>query len=337
MPEVEGLPSAHGHWLPIDRDGFHPRQWFLLEGNRFAVIAALLLLVFTANLVIGTLWTFEMQQLLTETSAVQTLLNTLLSGIILLVSIVVSISAIVLSYDITSLDSQDSRMEAAMEFRREVDRLTDDRDSPTDPASFIETMTDVIRVRAETLADATENSEDEFAESLREYTEDVMNTVDSVGGSVTQAERGEFSALWEGLRVEYGPHLNRSDRISSEHADRFSDEYSQKFEELVTAFRLFATGKEYFKTLYYTREISQLSRVLLLISLPMVLVVASSTLAIEAHLLPDFWFLGLPPLLTFVSFVITIALAPFITLTAYMIRIATVAKRTASAGPFAIA
>jgi hypothetical protein len=69
----------------------------------------------------------------------------------------------------------------------------------------------------------------------------------------------------------------------------------------------------------------------------MVLVVASSTLAIEAHLLPDFWFLGLPPLLTFVSFVITIALAPFITLTAYMIRIATVAKRTASAGPFAIA
>ena len=337
MPEVEGLPSARGHWLPFDRNGFHPKQWLLLEGNRFAVIATLLLLVFTVNLVIGTLWTFEMRQLLTETSAVQTLLNTLLSGIILLVSIVVSISAIVLSYDITSLDSQDSRMEAAMEFRREVDRLTDDRDSPTDPASFIETMTDVIRVRAEALANATEDSEDEFAESLREYTEDVMNTVDSVGGSVTQGDRGEFSALWEGLRIEYGPHLNRSDRISSEHADRFSDEYSRKFEELVTAFRLFATGKEYFKTLYYTREISQLSRVLLLISLPMVLVVASSTLAIEAHLLPEFWFLGLPPLLTFVSFVITIALAPFITLTAYMLRIATVAKRTASAGPFAIA
>lgn len=337
MPEVEGLPSAHGHWLPFGRDSFHPRRWFLLEGNRFAVIAALLLLVFTANLVIGTVWTFEMQQLLTETSAVQTLLNTLLSGIILLVSIVVSISAIVLSYDITSLDSQDSRMEAAMEFRREVDRLTEDHVSPTDPASFIETMTDVIRVRAETLSEATEDSEDEFAGSLHKYTKDVMSTVDSVGGSVAHAERGEFSALWEGLSLEYGPHLNRSDRISSEYADQFSDEYSRQFEELVTAFRLFATGKEYFKTLYYTREISQLSRVLLLISLPMVLVVASSTLAIEAHLLPDFWFLGLPPLLTFVSFVITIALAPFITLTAYMIRIATVAKRTASAGPFAIA
>jgi len=76
--------------------------------------------------------------------------------------------------------------------------------------------------------------------------------------------------------------------------------------------------------------------VLLVISLPTILVVASSTLAIEAHLLPDFWLLDCP-LLTFVSLVITVALAPFVTLIAYMLRIATVAKRTASAGPFTIA
>jgi len=98
-----------------------------------------------------------------------------------------------------------------------------------------------------------------------------------------------------GLEVEYGPHLNQSDRISIQHSDQFSDEYGQKFDELVRAFELFATGKEYFKTLYYNQEISQLSRVLLVISLPTILVVASSTLAIEAHLLPDFWLFDCPP------------------------------------------
>ena len=336
MPEVDDIPTARGHWLPVDTEGIHPKRWLLLEGNRYGVIVALLLGVFATNLAVGTIWTFEMRQLLTETAAVQTLLNTLLSGIILLVSIVVSISAIVLSYDITSLDAQENRIEAAMEFRRNLDQLTDEQESPTDPGSFIRTMTEVIKSRAEALAEATDESETEFAGALQEYTDGVVNTVNSVDSSVKKVERGEFSALWEGLDVEYGAHLNRSDRINITHGEQFSDEYSRKFDELIKAFELFATGKEYFKTLYYNREISQLSRVLLLISLPTILVVASATLAIEAHLLPNFWFLGLPPLLTFVSFVITVALAPFITLTAYMLRIATVAKRTASAGPFTI-
>jgi hypothetical protein len=338
MASVGDLPVAEREWFPVDDRGFHPKRWLLLEGNRYSVIVALLLLVFATNLLIGTIWTFEMKQLLTETAAVQTLLNTFLGGIILLVSIVVSISAIVLSYDITALDAQENRIEAAMEFRRDVDRLTDASSSPTDPAAFLETMTRVIKDRTERLAEATEEPEadSEFARTLQEYTEGVMSTVDSLDNSLTDIEHGEFGALWEGLEVDYGPHLNRSDRINLQHRDRFSDEYGTKFDELVEAFEIFATGKEYFKTLYYTREISQLSRVLLLISLPTILIIASATLAIEAHLLPDFWLLGLPPLLTFVSFVITVALAPFLVLTAYMLRIATVAKRTASAGPFTI-
>jgi len=102
------------------------------------------------NLTAGTIWTFELQQLLTETSAVQTLLNTFLSGIILLVSIVVSTSSIVLSYDITSLDNQENRMEAAMEFRRNIDELSDKNTNPTDPSSFVKSMTQVIRARLRT-------------------------------------------------------------------------------------------------------------------------------------------------------------------------------------------
>jgi hypothetical protein len=336
MSAIDEIPFAEGHWLPLDRGGVHPKRWLLLDGNRYVVTAALLLFVFATNLAVGTIWTFEMRQLLTETAAVQTLLNTFLSGIILLVSIVVSISAIVLSYDITSLDAQENRIEAAMQFRRDIDRLTDESQDPTDPGSFIRTMTEVIQTRAEALAEATDESEAEFAGTLQEYTNGVMQTVGSLDHALVDADRGEFSALWEGLDIDYGPHLNRSDRISIKHGDQFSDEYSRKFDELIKAFELFATGKEYFKTLYYNREISQLSRMLLLISLPTILVVASATLAIDAHLLPDFWFLGLPPLLTFVSFVITAALAPFVVLTAYMLRIATVAKRTASAGPFTI-
>jgi len=315
---------------------FRLKRWFLIRGNRYSVIIILLLFTFLTMLLVGTIWTFQMQQLLTESSAVQSLLNTLLSGIILLVSIVVSTSAIVLSYDITSLDAQSDRVEATMEFRREVERLTDGHESPTDPESFLRAITGIIEVRAEQLAEPPTSADREFERELQAYTQSVMETVSDLNESLDSLEQQQLGALWEGLDVNYGPHLNRSDRFTLDYEDQFTTESREQFDELVSALHLFAMGKEYFKTLYYAREISKLSRALLLISLPTILIVASATLAIDARLLPDFWLFGLPPLLTFVSAIFTVSLAPFATLTAYMLRVATIAKRTASAGPFTL-
>ena len=94
-------------WFPIpNRErGFALRRWVLLEGNRYAITGALLTVTFVSIFAIGTIWTFEMRLLLTETEAVQTILNTFLSGIILLVSIVVSINSIVLSYDMAHINT----------------------------------------------------------------------------------------------------------------------------------------------------------------------------------------------------------------------------------------
>jgi hypothetical protein len=141
MSTIMGLLDDRRPLLPFGAGGFKFQRWLFLEGNRATVTLSLLLFTFVAMLISGMAWTFEMQKLLTETQAVQTLLNTLLSGIILLVSIVVSISAIVLSYDITSLDAQQDRIEATTEFRRDVERLTDVHQNPTDPESVLRVRT----------------------------------------------------------------------------------------------------------------------------------------------------------------------------------------------------
>jgi hypothetical protein len=137
-------------WFPVPQSGGRPWivRWVLLEANRNAVTGALLTGVFAALILMGTVWTFEMQRLLTETPAVQTILNTLLSGIILLVSIVISINSIVLSYDITSIETQEERIEGIMEYRQRIGEMTDREASPTDPASFLEVMGEVIHERA---------------------------------------------------------------------------------------------------------------------------------------------------------------------------------------------
>ena len=325
-------------WFPVPRRNgrFHVIRWTLLEANRLAVTGALLSFMFSALMLIGWVWTFEMQRVLTETPAVQTILSSLLSGIILLVSIVVSINSIVLSHDITSVETQENRIQGIMQFRRDIGQLTESGESPTDPASFLSLMASVIQDRATALEAVAAGSDEELTRDIQEYVDEIIETVEPLGNQGNSASGAEFGILWLGLEADYGVYMDRSRTLRSVYESELADTFGERLDDLIEAFQLFATGKEYFKTLYYTQEVSQLSRTLLVLSLPSILVTASAILAINSQLLPEMWVFGLPPLMSFVATVFTIALAPFLVLTAYMLRLATVAQRTAGAGPFSL-
>lgn len=325
-------------WFPVPTKGYQvdPIRWLLLEGNRIAVTGALLTAVFVAIVAIGSLWTFQMQRVLTETDAVQTLLNTLLSGIILLVSIVSSISAIVLSYDIASVGSQQERIRESVKLRRRIGSLAETDESPTEPETYLSAMAEVIRQRARKLERAAEGTDEAFAGEVREYVESISGTVEDLGERLDRVEGAEFGVLWQGLEMRYAGYMDRADDLRMTYRDDITDDVESRLDDLVEAFELFATGKEYFKTLYYSWEISGLSRTLLVISLPAILVTASTILAIDSGLVPDVWLAGLPPQLSFVAAAFTVSLAPYVVLTAYMLRVATVAHRTVAAGPFAL-
>lgn len=335
--ELTKLFGRLRNWVPVPTEtrGIEPVRWILLEANRYAVVGALLTLTFGTIILVGTVWPLGMRRLLTETQAVQAILDTFLSGIILLVSIVVSINSIVLSYDITSISNQEERVEGTLDFRRELDRVADVDRSPTDPRSFLAVMATAIRRRAEALEEVGDGAHEEFAQDADEYVEGIIQTADDLERSLEKVGSAEFGVLWLGLETDYGPMINRSRNLASGHND-IPEDTEELMGELIDALELFSTGREYFKTLYYSREISELSRTLLVISLPAILVTASTILAINAGLLPDLWVFGLPPLLTFVAGTFTVALAPFIVLTAYMLRIATVAHHTSGAGPFGL-
>ncbi|MDF9746166.1 hypothetical protein [Natrinema salsiterrestre] len=285
-------------------------------------------------ILIGMLWTFEMSVLLTETQAVQTILNTFLSGIILLVSIVVSINSTVLSYDITHISAQQERIKGMREFRRELDRVTVTDEDPTNARMFIQVVAETIRDHAHQLEDVAEGSDEELATDIREYTESITETADHLDESIHHVGGAEFGVLWLGLETDYGPMMDQVREFAFRFEDDESDVGEDPFEDLLQALELFATGREYFKTLYYSREISELSRTLLISAFPSIIATVSTILAINANLVPEIWMLGLPPLLMFVAIAFSIALIPFLVLTSFTIRMATVARRTAGAGPF---
>ncbi|WP_324661632.1 hypothetical protein [Haloarcula sediminis] len=332
--DFDGLRS----WFPVPTGdgGIGLGRWLLLEGNRYAVTGALLTVTFVSILAIGSVWTFEMQRLLVETQAVQTLLTTFLSGIILLVSIVVSINSIILSYDITHVSDQQDRIEGMMSFWRTLSHISDTDENPTDPNTFLQVMADVIRREAGELEESSRSGEETFAREVQEYLDQIVGTAEHIEDSLTNVHGGKFGVLWIGLEMDYGPLMSQSRQLKAAEENGLSDSGDDNVEELLQALELFATGREYFKTLYYNQEISALSRTLLVVSLPAIVVTASTILAINAQILPEVWMLGLPPLLTFVSITFAVALTPFIVLTSYMLRVATVAQRTAGAGPFVL-
>lgn len=325
-------------WAPIPTSsGIQPVRWLLLEGNRHAVTGALLTVTFVTIMVSGEVWTFEIQNLLTETEAVEVILNTLLSEIILLVSVVVSINAIVLSYDITSITAQEDRIESALDFRRKLDDVGDGDENPTDPSRFLQMMSKQIQERVRELEAVTDGAaEKEFAQEVQEHAELVAGTANVLEQSLEQPNGGDFGILWRGIETDYGTSVNRTRRLISRHQLGEEGESAEAFEDLIRTLELFAVGRELFKTLFYNREIANLSRTLLVASLPAILVTAITILAINAELLPNIWLLGLPPLLTFVSATFTVALTPYIILTSYMLRIATVAQRSAGTGLFSL-
>ncbi|WP_218644651.1 hypothetical protein [Natronomonas gomsonensis] len=319
-------------WFPVPNwsTGFGLKRWVLLDADRLAVTGALLTVVFATFMVISTFWTFEMQTLLTDTSTIQTILNTLLSGMILLVSIVVSINSIVLSHDITSVKTQENRIHAATQFRRDLGELTEPGENPSDPSSFLKVMSRIISARAQALTNDLDGVEQDIAEDIDEYAVSVSDAAEQLG-EVDETTGAEFAVLWKGIGFDYGSHIERSRTLGSSH-----DTSSESFDDLIKAFELFAIGKEYFKTLYYTREVSKLSQTLLVVALPAILFNASAIIAINGEVLPDGAILGIPPLQTFVAVAFTVSIAPYLVLTAYMLRLSTVARLTASGGIFSL-
>lgn len=323
--------------MPKMSEGFKLTNWLLLEGSRNAVSVLLILLVFVTIMAAGMIWPFELQRLLNDTQAVQTILNTLLAGMILLVSVVVSINSIILSHDITSIQQQEKRVDRLIQFRREVAQSTYAGKSATSPMSFLEQIGEVLGERAQALTESAEKADEEVAEDVKEYAAELETTADLLSGPFQKKKKGaEFGVLWLGLEVDYGPFMDRSSHLKSMHSEKMSDEVREQLNSVVDTLKLFATGKEYFKTLYYSQEVASLSRTLLIISLPAILINATAILAINSGLFPKFWILGLPPLLSFVATIFTISLIPYLVLTAYMLRLATVARQTNTVGPFSL-
>jgi hypothetical protein len=322
------------------------KLWILTEATRLLVVALFLAVVIGLLLAVGLLVP-DPVGFLEEGDPVETTFQAFIGATITGVTIVVTLTQLVLSQELGAVGDQRDRMRGAMEFREDAASLFDEPVSPPEPGDFLRRLLAVTHDSAETLrASAGDDTR------LADLAQSVAENAESVRESLSGARFGQFEIISAALNFNYSWKLYAARRLRAhegggsgdgggEESDDGSDEtglsvdQQSALDDLIEALELFGPTREHFKTLYFQWELIDLSRVILVASIPALVVSAFMVLYYEVGTLPALA-PGLPTPVLVVSLAVGVSVLPFAVLLSYVLRIATVAKRTLSIGPFVL-
>jgi hypothetical protein len=192
-----------------------PVRWLLLTGDRRVVTLLLLGFVYLALVPAAVLF-LGAEELLAARGTIAGLLNTLLSGVILLVSIVVSVTSLFVSQELSPVGRQRERIERAREFREATERVLDREVSPAEPGAFLRAITRAILQRAQDLEDAVtsrrghpgldEGRKGDPAAEVAAFLSQVSDDVEAVNRTLS-GDGEAFDPLLAGLEYDYAGQL----------------------------------------------------------------------------------------------------------------------------------
>jgi hypothetical protein len=305
--------------------------WVLLSANRWAVVGGLAALVCSAFLLFGTFKPQALESMMASSDMVETVFSGLVGAIITSTTLVVSINQLVLSQEIGSLATQRERMDSTMDFYQNTDELFGSV-TPADPAVFIQRLVDTCVDRAEALREAVAGGDDDLQRRVDAYVEDLLDNADVVSEELDDADFGSFTVVSPALDFNYAQKMYDVRRLGEQHEAALDDDQRTAFREMLEAVTMFGPVREYVKVLYIQWALVKLSRAILYASVPALVVAGGMVVFVDPATFPGTLF-GVETMLLVVSGAFTLSVTPFLVFTAYVLRLATLAKQTLTVGP----
>lgn len=325
--------DSTGNTMRERASGGRVETWLLMSANRRVIAALLLLLVFAALLALGALDGAALRRAMEASDPVETLFQGLVGAIITGVTLVVTISQLVLSQELGALGDQADRMENAMQFRRSVEEKIGVPAAPPEPAAFLKALVDTARDRAQALTDdADETRDGDAAEQVRDFAGDLAENARQVSGRLGDAQFGTFSVVSAALDFNYSWKIYEARRL--EDKESLSEETRDALADLVEVLKFFGPAREHIKTLYFEWELTDLSRELIYLAVPALIVAIGTLLYLEAPPIIEGALLGIDHVVWITCVAAAVSVSPFMLLLSYVLRLVTVAKRTLAMGPF---
>jgi hypothetical protein len=240
----------------------------------------------------------------------------------------------VLSQELGAVGDQRERMKEAMDFRRDIESASDMGTSPPEPAAFIRELVAATEDSAERLRDVIEDERDEeLRERVNQYVDALDEHAETVRAEIEDAQFGTFDVIWTALDFNYSWKIFQARKIRDQHSESLSEEANNAIDDTIDMLQFFGPAREHFKTLYFQWELINLSRALLYVAPPALLVVAGMIMYVDGDAVTGAT-LGIDHLVLLASAAFAVSVLPFVVLLAYVLRIATVAQRTLAMGPF---
>lgn len=333
-------PNVIRRWVPVT-DGLASKMdepgwklWILLEANRRLLAFLLTVGVFIAIVLIGTLAPAPLRELVVLDRVTDRLFQALTTSLITGVTIVVTINQLVLSQEIGAVVDQRSRMEGSLKFRSDLEVLLDEPMVPAGPADIFQRLADAVeegarRFEEEAIAAGVEEPE------ITAFVGRILERTDYIDEQLEDATFGRYDVLSPVLGFDYSAHIAEADQISGAYGSELGLDARATLTGLTRRLKFFGLAREHFKTLYFQWELVDLSRSVLYLFVPALIVSMSMMVFLDPQAVPA----GGGPidgLLLLVALATAISLSPFLLVVSYVLRVATVAKRTLAIGPFVL-
>lgn len=301
-------------------------EWILVGADRLLIAALFSFATFVGLLVLGEFGVIAF----VNDDSITRLAGGMVAGSFSLVTLVVSINQLILSREFTTAGEAKDELHEVLSFRDEIADVAFVPASPKSPARQFELLVAAIDDRARSLVAAVEGRTDEAGTQVTRYANIVRERADRVDESADWTASGTFQTLWVTVDYDDAWQLHAARHLRGRYADTLPEEALEAIEDLIEVLTLFDVAGEHVKTTYLQRELTRFSQLTIAIGIPATLsalllgflFAAPLGNAIPTHYLPYV-----------VSALVTVVVSPLGLLAAYILRTATVARRTASIGP----
>ncbi len=306
-------------------------RWIYLDGHRGLLSAILLLGVFVASLLL------IRAGLVTPAEAgdITQLAGALIGGMLPFITVVLAINQLILSAEFGTAGSFRERLDETRQYRREIEKHTGTRPSPAEPSAFLR---ELVRTKREVTAGLSDVCPADASAALREdldgFVESTMAQDDDVVDELSEATFGTFTVI--SIILEYNDpwQLQEVRRLRERFGDELTEPLDERLSRLQDLLRDIHIARQYFKTVHMQQELADLSKILLYVGFPalvggaFIVLAYGNLLALELHRYVY---------AVVVSSTVTALFSPFAVLFVYVLRIATVGRRTAADfGPFVL-
>ena len=321
----------------------HWREWVLLDGDRLRIALGL------SALLCCTFFAIEIAESprLQRAQPLFYLFGSLIGGNITLVTVVVSISQLLLGRQINTPGDLRSRIDATIDYRRDVEAAADGVVAPVDPFGFLWLLFENTRQQAQSigglligthareyeagsglvLEEGVQQAHDRIDESVSAITDHTDEVLELLNGSNTDV----FSVLSVTLTTNYANQINEIRQVRSAYREDLSETELERLDSLIDRLQEIDIARQYFKGIYLQQELSKLSRLLLMVAIPAEVVSVYGLLAFTVPM--GATVLTAYPLVL-IPIAITIGFLPLSVLFSFVLRAATVTDRTAATIPF---